>query len=131
MPVKPNFDTVRKIALQLPDVEESTAWGSPAFKVHGQWMIVVPTHKSAEPGSLAFRVDFERRAELLETAPDIYYLKDHYQNYPSVLVRLSRITPDALEGLVRLAWQTVSKKKPAKRPARNAKRPAKRPGSSV
>ena len=33
---KIDFDTVRKIALRLPGVEESTAWGSPALKVRGQ-----------------------------------------------------------------------------------------------
>src|SRR5437870_10731193 len=73
---KIDFDTVRKIALRLPDVEESSAWGSSALKVRGQWLAVIPTHKSAESNSLAVRVDFEQRTELLESAPDIYYLKD-------------------------------------------------------
>src|SRR5208283_4485505 len=31
-----DFDTVRKIGLGLPGVEESTAYGSPALKVHGK-----------------------------------------------------------------------------------------------
>jgi hypothetical protein len=106
-----DLDTVRKIALRLPDAEESVAWGAPAFKVRGQWFAVVPTHKSAEAGSLAVRVDFERRAELLESAPEVYYVKEHYQNYPVVLLRLARIKDDALEGLLRLAWQTTATKK--------------------
>jgi hypothetical protein len=108
---KINLDKVRKIALRLPDAEEAIAWGEPAFKIRGQWFAVVPRHKSAEPGSLAVRVDFERRAELLESAPDIYYVKEHYQNYPVVLVRLARIKDDALEGLLRMAWQTTGVKK--------------------
>lgn len=108
---KIDFDTVREIALRLPGVEESTAWGSPALKVRGQWLAVIPTHKSAEPNSLGVRVDFEQRKELLESAPDIYYLKDHYQNYPVVLVRLARISHDALEGLLRMAWRVTTKKK--------------------
>jgi len=112
---KIDFDTVRKIALRLPDVEESPAWGSPALKVRGQWLAVIPTHKSAEPNSLAVRVDFERRTELLESAPEIYYLKDHYQNHPVVLVRLARISRDALEGLLRMAWQATTTKKPKRR----------------
>jgi hypothetical protein len=98
------------MALRLPNVKESTAWGAPAFKVRGRWFAVVPTHKSAEPDSLAVRVDFGRRAELLEAAPDVYYVKEHYQNYPVVLVRLKRIKEDALEGLLRLGWQTISAK---------------------
>src|SRR5258708_5039427 len=109
---KIDFDKVRTIALRLPEVEESTAWGAPALKVRGQWLAVIPTHKSAEPDSLAVRVDFERRADLLDSAPDIYYVKDHYQNYPVVLVRLKRIKGDALEGLLRMAWQAATAKKP-------------------
>lgn len=69
----------------------------------------------AEPDSLAVRIDFERRAELLESAPDIYYLKDHYQNYPVVLVRLARIKRDALEDLLRMAWQVTTTKKPRRK----------------
>lgn len=112
---KIDFDTVREIALRLPGVEESTAWGSPALKVRGQWLAVIPTHKSAEPNSLGVRIDFEQRTELLESAPDIYYLKDHYQNYPVVLVRLARISHDALEGLLRMAWRVTTKKKVSRR----------------
>lgn len=114
-PTKIDFDAVRKICLRLPGVEESKAWGSPALKARGQWLAVIPTHKSAEPNSLAVRVDFERREELLESAPDIYYLKEHYQNYPVVLVRLGRISRDALEGLLRMAWQVATAEKPNRR----------------
>ena len=112
---KIDFDTVRAIGLRFPGVEVSSAWGVPALKVRGQWIAVVPTHKSAEPDSLAVRVDFERRAELLDSAPDIYYVKDHYQNYPTVLVRLTRIKRDALEGLLRMAWQAANAKKPKRK----------------
>jgi len=106
---KVNFDTVRKIALQLPEVEDSSAYGSPAFKVRGKLLACIAINKSAEPGSLVVRLDFDRRAELIETAPDIYYLTDHYVNYPSVLVRLSRIEPDALKDLLGMAWSFVTK----------------------
>ena len=56
-----DFDTVRKIGLALPGVEESTAYGSPALKVHGKLLACVPSHRSAERGSLAVRVDFDDR----------------------------------------------------------------------
>jgi hypothetical protein len=116
---KINFDTVREMALKLPGVEEGTAYGSPAFKVHGELLACIPTHQSAEPDSLAVRIGFDRRAELLATDPDVYYLKDHYVNYPAVLVRLSRIHPDALQGLLGMAWRFVTTKKSrAARPRR-------------
>lgn len=108
---KTPFDIVRPLAMQLSGTTESKAWGSPAFKVDGQWYVVVPTHKTAERGSLAFRVDFAQRAELLESAPDAYYVKEHYQNYPCVLVRMDRVSPDALKGLLKMAWLSAKKKR--------------------
>src|ERR1700680_4241876 len=73
-----NFETVRNIGLALPGVEESTAYGAPALKVHGKLLACVPSHRSAEPASLVVRVDFDDRAELLAADPDIYYVTDHY-----------------------------------------------------
>jgi hypothetical protein len=69
-------------------------------------------NKSAEPGSLAVRIGIDQRAELVETAPDVYYFTDHYANYPMVLVRLSRIHPDALRDLLGAAWRFVTAKTP-------------------
>jgi len=103
-----NFDTVRKIGLALPGVEESTAYGSPALKVRGKLLACVPAHRLAEPGSLMVRVNFADRAELLAAAPDVYYVTDHYLNYTSVLVRLSRVTPDVLRDLLGMAHKFVT-----------------------
>jgi hypothetical protein len=112
-----SFDTARDIARELPGVEESTAYGSPALKVGGKLMACIPTHRSADPDSLAVSVDFMRREELLAEAPEIYYAPEHYVNYPIVLVRLSRIRREALEGLLRGAWTfATAKKKSARRP---------------
>ena len=116
---KIDFDTVRQIALALPDVEESTAYGSPAFKVRGQLLAGIAVNKSAEPGSLGVCVDFDQRAELLAADPDVYYLTDHYMNYPFVLVRLSRIHPDALRDLLGMAWRFVTAKKPPRKAQRS------------
>ena len=64
-----DFDTVRNIGLALPGVEESTAYGSPALKVHGKLLACIAVNRSAEPGSLAVRVDFDDRAELSLRTP--------------------------------------------------------------
>jgi len=103
-----DFDTVRKIGLALPGVVESTAYGSPALKVRGKLLAGVPAHRSAEPGSLVVRVGFDDRAELLAADPDAYYLTDHYLNTTSVLVRLSRVTPDVLRDLLGMAHKFVT-----------------------
>ena len=102
---------MRKIGLALPGVEESTAYGAPALKVRGKLLACVPTHRSAEPGSLVVRVDFDERAELLAADPDVYYVTDHYLNYTAVLVRLSRVTPDELRDLLGMAHKFVTAKR--------------------
>jgi hypothetical protein len=114
-----NFDTVRKIGLALPGVEESTAYGAPALKIHGKLLACVPTHRSAEPGSLMVRVGLDDRAELLAAAPDVYYVTDHYLNYSAVLVRLSRVTPDVLRDLLGMAHKFVTAHEARRSPLRN------------
>jgi hypothetical protein len=118
-----DFDTVRKIGLTLPGVEASTAWGAPALKVHGKLLACVPTHRSAEPGSLMVRVDFDDRAELLAAAPDVYYVTDHYLGYSAVLVRLSRVTQDVLRDLLGMAHKFVTAYKARPLPSPSRRKP--------
>jgi Uncharacterized protein conserved in bacteria len=116
-----NFDTVRKAGLTFPGVRESTVYGSPALKLKGKLLACMASHRSAEPESLVVCVSFEDRAALIAEAPEIYYVKEHYLNYESVLVRLSRASPDALRDLVGMAYKFVSgkakKRSAAKKPA--------------
>ncbi len=125
-----NFDTVRNIGLALPGVEESTAYGQPALKVHGKLLACIPVNPSAEPGSLAVRVDFDDRAELLAADPDAYYVTDHYVGYTAVLVRLSRVNPDVLRDLLGMAYKFVTRSTAPRSTARNRRKvdPKKRIG---
>jgi hypothetical protein len=105
-----SFETVRGIGLTLPGVEEGTAYGSPALRVRGKMMAVVPVNPSAEPGSLAVCVDREQRAALLAEAPEIYYVTPHYEGYDWVLVRLGRIDRGMLKDLLGMAHKFVTRK---------------------
>ena len=102
------FRSVRAIGLRLPGVEEGTVYGTPALKLGKRMIACVASHKSAEPGTLAVRTDFEQRDMLIEEAPDTYYVKDHYKAYPFVLVRLSKINPDAMRDLLGAAHRLAS-----------------------
>ena len=104
------FENVRKLALVLPEVEEGTAYGSPALKVKGKLLACIAIHRSAEPDSLAARVAFEDRPALIAADPDTYYVTEHYVNYPVVLARLSRIRVDALKDLLEMSWRFVTAK---------------------
>jgi hypothetical protein len=112
-----DFDRVRQIGCAFPGVEPGTCYGQPALKVGKKMLACIASHSSAEPGTLVVLTDFGRRAELLEEAPEVYYVTDHYVGYPSVLVRLNKIKPDALRGLLAGALQFV-RKEPPKRPVR-------------
>jgi hypothetical protein len=102
------FRSVRTIGLRLPGVEEGTVYGTPALKLGKRMIACVASHKSAEPGTLVVRTDFEQRDMLIEEAPDTYYVKDHYKAYPFVLVRLSKINPDAMRDLLGAAHRLAS-----------------------
>jgi hypothetical protein len=110
MPRASSFKTVESIARTMPNVEVTTAWGQPALKVRGKMFVCIASHKSAEPNTLVVMMDFAARDALVEDAPGTYYLKEHYLNYPCVLVRLSRVGADALQDLIAGAYRFVSAK---------------------
>jgi hypothetical protein len=112
---KVDFETVREVAMALPEVEESASDRGLAFKVGGKLLTWSPTHRSAEAGSLAVRIDFNLRTELLAAQPDTYYLTPHYESYPVVLVRLARISRASLRKLLGTAWSFVSSTAPKTR----------------
>lgn len=103
-----SFAAVEAIGRTLPDVAATTAWGQGALKVRGKMFVCTATNKSAEPNSLVVMLPFADRNALVEDDPETYYLKEHYLNYPCVLVRLSRIRLDALRDLVANAHRFVS-----------------------
>ena len=102
------FETVESIGRTLPDVEVTTTWGQPTLKVRGKMFVCIASHKSAEPNTLVVMMDFTERDALVEDDPGTYYLKEHYLNYPCVLVRLSRVRVDALRDLIAGAHRFVS-----------------------
>jgi hypothetical protein len=106
---------VLSLGAELPGVERAESWGSPALKVRGargklQLMACIPTHKSAEPGSLLFRIDRQARQALLDEDPALYYVKPHYEDYDAVLVRVDRLTPAIARDLLRVAHRFVTRK---------------------
>jgi hypothetical protein len=110
------FTLVEAVGRTLPSVEVTTSWGQPALKVGGRMFACMASHKSAEPESLVVMMDFADRDALIGDDPATYYLKDHYVGYPCVLVRLSRVHPDALRDLVTGAYRYVIATKRKRRP---------------
>ncbi|HVW09806.1 MAG TPA: MmcQ/YjbR family DNA-binding protein [Bryobacteraceae bacterium] len=112
-----NFQKALKIAQALGDAEESTSYGSPAIKLRGKLV----ARLKEDGDSLVVGTTFEERAEMMATDPGTYYITDHYLTAPWVLVRLSKVHPDALRDLLGQALKLAQKDaqtRPVKRRSR-------------
>ena len=104
------YEDVRQAALLLPNVEEGTAWGLPAFRKNGQLFLCF----RKDLGSIVVRTTFEARDSMIEEDPETYYTTDHHRPHPWVLARIAKLQGDVVPGLVQMGWQ-MTPKKPAKR----------------
>jgi hypothetical protein len=95
------WETVRKIALALPDAVEGTSYGTPAFHVRKK--LFVRFHQSGE--SVVIMIHMNEREALMKIDPETFYITNHYLNYPAMLVRLSTVQPEDLRKLITESWR--------------------------
>lgn len=93
------FDRLRRAAAGLPDVEESTSYGTPSLKVRGKGFCRI---KDAD--TVVVMVPLDEKEMLLQAAPDFYFETDHYKGWPAMLVRIRAIPDDELAHRLRRAW---------------------------
>jgi hypothetical protein len=97
------FEDVRKIALKFPHVEDGKSYGTAALKVKKKFFV-----RLKEDGdSLVIGMPFEQREALMAEDPATYYITDHYLNYEYVLVRLSKVSEEALRDLLKGAYRAA------------------------
>ncbi len=119
------FATVRRLALALPGVEETTSYGTAAFKVRGRFL----TRLTEDGASIVFILGtMTERDFLLGADPDVFFITPHYRDHPDVLVRLASAKPALLAELLENAWRRVAPKRlvaefDAARAARRPRRP--------
>ncbi len=102
------YERYLRIALKLPGTEVSVSYGTPSVKVGGK---VLSRLRTDAEGALAIRCDFIDREMLLQADSDVFFITDHYRDYPMILVRLDKIRADALLDLVERAWRLQAPKK--------------------
>lgn len=102
------FADVRAICMALPEVEESTHYGTPAFGVAGKAFT-----RLREDGEtlVLFDVPIDEREVMIEADPEVYYFTEHYRNWPAVLARLPAATPDHVRGYLERAWRKRAPRK--------------------
>jgi hypothetical protein len=103
MPVKTlgtAFARLRAAAAHLPEVEESTWYGTPALKVGGKGFARL---KDAE--TLVVLCALDEKEMLMAADPEVFFETDHYKGWPAVLVRLKAINASQLRHRLERAWR--------------------------
>jgi hypothetical protein len=112
----------RKIALAVAGASEGPYFGKPAVFVAEKFLTRVHTKEEAMVLAIG---SMEMRDVMLEAEPKLFYITDHYRNFPYLLARLSKLDRKTLQDLLNarlLQIQAKAKKKRAAPPA--AKKPA-------
>jgi hypothetical protein len=102
------WEEVRSLALALPEVEEATSYGKPAFRVRGRALAGVSRHE----GALWARCDHDERPLLVAAKPDVYRLTPHFERSRGyLLVWLDHATRDDVGDRLEDAWLLVAPKR--------------------
>jgi hypothetical protein len=98
----PDWEHVVSLAqAELPEVEISTSYGTPALKVRKK--LFARLREDSE--HLVLFVDFMEREALVQSSPEVFSVTPHYVDSPMVLVRLDRADPEELRELVIESWR--------------------------
>jgi hypothetical protein len=103
-----DWDTVREIALSLPEVEESGE-GRTAFRVRGKLFAWAARERGG--GGPGIRVDREEKQLILDSNPDVYFASPHYDGWPGLQIRLDAVDPEELRMRLEDAWLIQAPKK--------------------
>jgi hypothetical protein len=102
-----DFAFVRSVGRSLPGTEESTSYGTPALKVKGKLF----ARLWEDERTLVVGASFADREFLVQHDPAVFYITDHYRDYPWVLVRLPKVRRAQLRELLEEAWRRVAPKR--------------------
>lgn len=105
----------RKVALSFDGASEGPYFGKPAIFVAEKFLTRV--HHKEEAVVLAIG-SMEMRDVMLEAEPELFYITDHYRNFPYLLARLSNLTKTTLKDLLAARVKQIEAKKtraPAKK----------------
>lgn len=102
-----------RLALTLPEVAEGTWFRTPSLEVRGKSFV-----RLKEDGkNVVFLLESVDEQEfLIEAAPKLFFITDHYRGYPAVLARLSALRPSEAKRRLIVAWRQKAPKKLLKSP---------------
>lgn len=95
------------LGLDLPRVEETTAWGNPVLKAHGKmWVWWSPYMDAA-----LFKCDRDERDMLRAADPVTFPCHPHYENHNLILVAAGRIDEGWTEARLIRTWREMAPKR--------------------
>jgi|GEM_PF-642786 len=100
-----SFEDVVSAAFQLPNVTQRTSYNTPSLQVADKFMGRLRTEAE---GALALRCDFLNREILMQADPTTFFITDHCNDYPMVLIILHTLRPTALPQLLEAAWRLTA-----------------------
>jgi hypothetical protein len=99
---------LKKIALSFPETEEGTSYTHPAILASKKFFT---RYRKEDNSAVLIVAGMEYRDMLLEMDPKTYFITEHYKNFPSVLVRLERVTKDEVRTMLDRRWRKIAPKK--------------------
>jgi hypothetical protein len=95
------LETVRRLALAFPGVEEGRSYGTPRFRIRGKFLA-----RLWEDGEvLVVKCGDDERDFQMKADPETFFITEHYRGYPTVLVRLARVREADLQDMLEEAWR--------------------------
>ena len=88
----------------LPGTVGASAHGREGFKAGKKFLCAY----NKEENALGIRIPIDEREMLMEAAPKIYYVTDHYRPYPAVLVSLDHVSEKELRALIERRWRDLA-----------------------
>ena len=101
-PRKLSLTAIRRAVSTLPEIDEGTSYGTPAWRHRGR--LLARLHQDGE--SIVLKVGNETRDHLLQADPRTFFVTGHYLGYPMVLARLDRLSASDLRKLLIRAIDT-------------------------
>jgi hypothetical protein len=77
------WERVAELARELPEIEETTSWGKPSFKVRGKTFAGLSTRHAH---AMWARCDRDERPLLVASNPEAYRLTPHFERSPGYLL---------------------------------------------
>lgn len=126
------FEDVARLALALPETEETTSWGNltwavrsggkakpkgfvwerPLSKKDQAFLTGEGTELPPNEVILGVRVDgLAEKEAILAANPESTFTTPHFNGYPAVLLRLDRVDEEMLQEIVTDAWLAVAPRK--------------------